>query len=300
MLLTRLRGILLAMSTKTTISLLAILFVVIGLLAYYKGVQKGVAKATGGAAALVGGVVVPTASSTGAAGNQPPAWIPSASFGCKDNTHFIAQFPNENTLGIIVDGKLVRAVPHVSGDGQRYEDATYVYVFAGEEATVTNKAAKKTTTCEQPMDPNNAPMNFGDAAEGGAGFATVSGATSAGANGSASSTKPDTATLVAHSIIGTWKSTEDEKFVRVFGIDGMATDFYDGKAVTAGGKWQVFTGEKPLKVSFPVEKNAIYIQMTVSGSQSDTLNFKLGKLTPEDLDLIYVDRGNTNSFTRVK
>lgn len=298
------------MSTKTTISLLVVLFVIIGLLAYYKGVQRGVVKATNGASKLVNGIIVPaSATSTGTmgAGNQPAAWIPSASFGCKDNSHFIAQFPNASTLGVVVDGKIVRTVPRVSGDGQRYEDATYTYVFAGEEATVTNKAAKKTTTCEQPMDPNNAPMNFGDAGEGGAGFATVSGGSgTAGANGGASSTsnsgnmKPDTAALVTQNIVGTWKSGEDEKFTRVFGIDGTATDFYDGKAVTTGGKWRVFTGENPLKVSFPVEKDAVYIQMTVSGSQSDTLNFKLAKLTPEDLDLIYMERGNTNSFTRVK
>lgn len=221
--------------------------------------------------------------------NENSQWIPSVSFGCKDGTHFIAEFPDENKLNVVVDGKVARTIPHTQGSGKRYEDSAFVYVFAGEEVTVTNKIAKKSTTCEQPRDPNNAPMNFGDAGEGGAGFAPAG----------AGSIKVDASLVVKESIVGTWKSDQDAKFSREFTSSGTVIDFYDGKSVTTGN-WQIFTGEKPLKVSFPVEKDAVYVQMTISGSQSDTLNFKLLKLTPEKLELVYMERGNVNVFTRVK
>lgn len=206
-------------------------------------------------------------------------WILSASFACADNTHFIAEFGASNEVKIIVDGNAVATLPKVAGDGQRFENSSNVYVFAGEEASVTTKATGKTTTCSQPVDPNNAPVNFGDAGEGGG-------------------AKQDVSLIVSESIVGKWKSTSDAKFTREFKDNGTMIDYYDGKAVSTGS-FKVFTSALPLKVSFPIETNAVYIQSTMTGSQSDTLNFKLGKLTPEELELIYMDRGGVNVFTRV-
>lgn len=93
--------------------------------------------------------------------------ILSASFVCEDNSHFIAEFPSPQEVRIMVDGNLLRTLPLVAGDGQRYEDSSYVYVFAWDEANVTTKGNRKTTLCSQPVDPNKAPVNFGDAGEGG-------------------------------------------------------------------------------------------------------------------------------------
>ena len=268
------------MNTKTTIALLIILLLVTGIFSYYKGVERGMIK---GAAIM--------ASSTPNGVNN--SMMPSASFSCVDKTHFIAEFPDDTKVNIIVNGSLARSLPRVNGDGQRFEDASYVYVFAGEEATVMSKINKKTTTCSQPIDPNNAPMNFGDAAEGGAGFAT---------NGSVgSNTKPDLTLLVSQSLVGKWQNTQDSKFEREFTSTGIVTDYYDGKAVTTGN-WQVFTGIKPVSATLPftVEKDAIYVQMTDSSNQNNVLHFKISKVTPEDLELVYMERGGVNAFTRIK
>lgn len=264
------------MNTKTTIVILLILLIAVGWFSYSKGVQRGM-KAAATANALVGNV--PGANN---------AWVPSASFACKDGTHFIAEFPNAAQLRVVVDGNIARVLSRVNGLGQRFEDSTCAYVFAGEEATVTNKGTKKTTTCEQPMDPNNAPMNFGDAGEG------------TGANaGNGTGVQPDVTLIVQQNIVGTWKSTQDAKFTREFTSAGAVIDYYENKEVTKG-TWQIFNEAKPLKVSFPLEKTALYVQMTTAEDPNGTLNFKLIKLTPESLELVYMERGGTNTFTRIK
>ncbi|MDQ5912203.1 MAG: MliC protein [Patescibacteria group bacterium] len=119
----------------------------------------------------------------------------------------------------------------------------------------------------------------------------------------ATPTSPDIAQIVSQSIVGVWKSTQDEKFTREFTNAGVIVDYYDNKAVTTG-TWVAFTNQKPLKVSFPLEKEVVYIQMTTTdnhaGIPDSTLNFKLTKLTPEILELIYMDRGGMNTFTRIQ
>lgn len=270
------------MNTKTTIALLIILLLTTGIFSYYKGVERGMSKQ----AAIIASST-PNGLWNGAPQNGANnGMVPSASFSCVDKTHFITEFPNDSKVNIFVNGNLIRTLPRVNGDGQRFEDSSYVYVFAGEEVTVTNKTTNKITTCEQPMDANNAPMNFGDAAEGGAGFVT-------------SSNKPDVSLMVAESIVGKWQSTQDVKFIREFTNTGKVSDYYDGKSVTSG-EWYIFTSVKPLKVSFPIEKEAIYVQLTDATDKSTTLNFKLTKISPETLELVYMERGTTNTFTRIK
>jgi len=56
----------------------------------------------------------------------------------------------------------------------------------------------------------------------------------------------------------------------------------------------------PPEVPYPLEDNAVYIQMTMTGTQADTLNFKLTKLTPEELELVYMERGGVLRFKRVQ
>ncbi|MCF7865298.1 MAG: hypothetical protein K9M11_02225 [Candidatus Pacebacteria bacterium] len=269
------------MNTKTTIVLLGVLLIIVGAFSYYKGVKNGIVKGEANIASS-------TAQSTGT-NTQNNTQVLGASFSCVDKTHFIAEFPDDSKVNIIVNGNIARTLPRVNGLGQRFEDAYYVYVFAGEEVSVTSKANKKTTTCSQPVDANNAPMNFGDAGEGGAGFATNGG----------SFVKPDVSLLVSESLVGKWQSIQDTKFVREFTKTGGVSDYYDGKLVTSGN-WNVFTSEKPLKVSFPLEKDAIYVQLTDSTDKESVLDFKVTKITPESLELIYMERGGVNSFTRIK
>lgn len=207
-------------------------------------------------------------------------WVLSASFMCEDgSTRFEALFPNANEIQITRDGVNIRMLPLVERPGQRFEDSEYVYVFAGEEVTVTTKATQKSVICSQPVDPNNAPVNFGDQGEGGG-------------------TKQDVIFIVSESIVGKWKSVDDATFVREFMGGGKVRDLY-GKVVSTG-TYTVFTKEKPAAVPFPLEANAIYIQLTMAGTQADTLNFKLSKTTLEELELIYMDRGGVLRFTHVQ
>lgn len=213
-------------------------------------------------------------------------FTPSVSFACKDNTHFIAEFPNAMTsLDVIVDGVTARTLPRATDVPPTYENADYKYVFAGEEATVTTKASGASTTCSQPQDPNNAPFNFGDAGEGGG--AMMDGGT-----------KPDTVLVVSESIQGKWQSTDDSKFVREFKADGTVADSYSGK-VDGTGTWKVFTKEKPLDVPFPIEAGASYVQLAMSGSGGYFLDFKITKLTPDTLQLIYLERGGVLNFKKI-
>ena len=101
------------------------------------------------------------------------------------------------------------------------------------------------------------------------------------------------------SIVGTWQDISDPKFVREFKSDFTAVDSYDGKVVSSG-LWVAFTKMTAPEISFPLEENTVYIQMTLTGSQADTLTFKLTKLTPEELELIYTDRGSALRFKSVQ
>ncbi|MBI2613080.1 hypothetical protein HYW59_04755, partial [Candidatus Kaiserbacteria bacterium] len=60
------------------------------------------------------------------------------------------------------------------------------------------------------------------------------------------------------------------------------------------------TKDNPITVAFPLVADKVYIQMTMQGTQGDTLNFSLNKLTPEELELTYMDRGGVLRFKSVQ
>jgi len=212
--------------------------------------------------------------------NETTDFVLTASFMCADGkTRFEAAFPNADQVNILRDGVMIRTLPRTVEMPQTFEDSEYKYVFAGEEVTVTTKASNKAIVCSQPVDANNAPVNFGDAGEGG-------------------SIQPDVTLVVSESIVGKWKSSTDP-FVREFKEGGSVVDMYDGEEKSEG-TWKVFTKEKPVMVSFPLETGAVYIQLTMQGLQGEVLNFKLNKLTPDELELTYMDRGGVLRFTAVQ
>lgn len=133
----------------------------------------------------------------------------SASFVCKDGSDFKAEFPDASTVKIYSSNFLI--LPLVEGAGKRFENNDVTYVFAGEEVTVTNKKTNQTTTCEQLFDESDAPVNFGDAGEGGGG-------------------KQDVALVVTENIVGKWQSSENQKFIREFRDDGTLVNTENGKS----------------------------------------------------------------------
>ncbi len=166
----------------------------------------------------------------------------------------------------------------VPGVGARYEGSGMTFVGAGEEVTISINGT--TMTCAPVPSSDMAPFNWGDAAEGGG-------------------VKQDTSLIVSESILGAWQSTQDAKFAREFKAGGVVVDTYVGEAKTEG-VWVAFTKENaPKQIAFPIEDDAVYVHITMKGSQADTLTFKVAKLTPETLELIYMERGGTLVFSRV-
>lgn len=107
------------------------------------------------------------------------------------------------------------------------------------------------------------------------------------------------ATTVAN-ITGKWQSTDDSKFVREFNTDDTYTDSYDNEA-DSSGRWIVFTEkDAPKAFPYPMDSDAVYLQLTLAGEQTETLNFKVSTLTTDTLQLIYLDRGGALNFTRVQ
>lgn len=87
----------------------------------------------------------------------------SASFMCDDGSHFVAEFPTMNTVTIVVDGTITGVLPQVaSTSGKKYENLEWIYTFRGETAKAEHKVTTNITSCKQPFDANNAPVNFGD------------------------------------------------------------------------------------------------------------------------------------------
>lgn len=203
------------------------------------------------------------------------------SFICEDSSYFVAEFsPDFSRLNIVIDGVVDRSLPRQGGDQAlyRYAEGGRTYLFAGEEARVSDAGTGRDTTCHQPFDPNNASYNFGDQGEGGG-------------------AETDVAAAARANLVGTWQSRDDAKFIREFQADGTAIDRYDGTP-DAPGSWQTFTSESGVATPFPLDAGAAYLKMEIGGDE-EMLYFKVATLTPERLDLVYMNRGGVLSFNRL-
>lgn len=172
-----------------------------------------------------------------------------------------------------------------SAAGARFEGGGMIFVGAGEEVQLT--VGGKTLICNPVPSTDMAPWNWGDAGEG------------------AGSVQPDVRLVVGESVMGKWQSTEDAKFIREFkafsetSMSGTVTDWYDGKQVSSG-TYVTFDSKNKLTVPFPVMADKVYLQLTMQGTQAEKLNFSVNKLTPEALELTYMDRGGVLTFKAVK
>ena len=166
------------------------------------------------------------------------------------------------------------------GEGARYEGGNITFAGAGEEVQLT--VGSETAICNPVPSQEMAPWNWGDAAEGGG------------------STKQDTSLIVTENMLGKWQSADDAKYVREFKAKDMVVDWYDGKTVSTG-LWVAFTKEKAPKIfPYTMDTSSVYLQLTMTGSQADTLNYKISKVTQDELQLVYLDRGGVLTFKRVQ
>lgn len=110
----------------------------------------------------------------------------------------------------------------------------------------------------------------------------------------------DTSLIVTESLLGKWQSTDDAKYMREFKAGDAVVDWYDGTVVSTG-LWVAFTKDNAPKIfPYPMDANSVYLQLTMTGTQADTLNFKIAKVTPDELELVYLDRGGVLKFKRVQ
>lgn len=102
---------------------------------------------------------------------------------------------------------------------------------------------------------------------------------------------------VMQAVVGDWQSTSDAKFARSFKADGTAVDSYDGKT-DMHARWTAFTSEVPHQsYTGTMEDGAAYLALEAEGESP--LFFRITKLNATELELLYLDRGGTLTFTRV-
>lgn len=98
-------------------------------------------------------------------------------------------------------------------------------------------------------------------------------------------------------IVGMWQSTDDPKFTREIRNDGVIIDSYAGE-VSSDGLWMIFSREIPdAAFTGTIEEGAVYLSMGMN--ETEKLYFKILKADNASLQLLYLDRGNLLSFTRI-
>jgi len=104
---------------------------------------------------------------------------------------------------------------------------------------------------------------------------------------------------VRHALAGTWQSIDDTRLERELDPDGTATDRYEGDSSAAHGRWLVFQSDAPPPEAkgHKLSPGDYYLEIQENG---DVLLFVLKELSSQSLSLVYLERGNTISFTRLK
>lgn len=166
----------------------------------------------------------------------------------------------------------------VPGDAARYEGDGLILLGYGE--TIELSSSEFSATCSPIFSDDSAPFNWGDRGEG-------------------AGEEQNLVPIVSELILGGWRSADDAKFVRTFYAGGTSTDSYDGAAVSTDS-WQVFTSGRPLPVPYPLEDGVAYLALVPRETDADPLVFKISRLTPETLELAYLDRGGVLVFTKVQ
>ena len=137
---------------------------------------------------------------------------------------------------------------------------------------------------------------------------TVSNATTSGSGAvtlptSAPAPRPpqDPASVPA-SIVGTWQSTDDPNYSVTVTSDGGWTDSYKGSGASDStsqtGTYKLFTSQGPDKdFTGTLVSGVVYLKVTEG---KDTLYYSVLAANGTQLQLSYLDRGNTLSFVRVQ
>ncbi|MBP9757398.1 MAG: hypothetical protein KBD06_02250 [Candidatus Pacebacteria bacterium] len=166
----------------------------------------------------------------------------------------------------------------IQKDTQTYGTGDFTLTGAGEHVRLITGGV--TYECDPVPSQTDAPFNWGDPSEG------------AGAS-------QDAAAAVRVNIVGKWRSVEDPLFVREFFESGNVLDSYD-EDPSLRQAWTAFTkgDSERLSLDMPLDDNTVYVAI-YEGSDPQLI-FSVDMLTPEALEMTYMDRGNKLKFTRVQ
>jgi hypothetical protein len=175
---------------------------------------------------------------------------------------------------------LNRAEP-LAGQAARYMNENLTLSGVGERVTFFwhDEAG---FTCDPVPSQTEAPFNWGDPSEG----AAVS---------------HESAEAVRANIVGMWRSVEDPLSLREFLSSGSVIDTYDDKEPYRQG-WTVFTKNDvgTTTLGFTPEAGLVYINMREGGDFVPGMFFSVDKLTADELEMTFMDRGNKLTYKRVQ
>jgi hypothetical protein len=127
-----------------------------------------------------------------------------------------------------------------------------------------------------------------------------SGAMAAAPAPGAPAAQPITLASLKELLAGTWQSASDPRFIRELDANGQAIDRYEGEDRDAlAGSWTIFLGSAPPAkfAGRTLDAKSVYLELDQEG---DTLLFALVHLSRSDLQMVYLERGNTLVFLRLK
>ncbi|MBP9757538.1 MAG: hypothetical protein KBD06_02970 [Candidatus Pacebacteria bacterium] len=202
----------------------------------------------------------------------------SYAYTCADGVEFRMSPSSDMSSIRIIPGPNAsfREAELIQKDTQTYGTGAFTFTGAGEHVRLITGGT--TYECDPVPSQTDAPFNWGDPAEG------------AGAS-------QDAAAAVSANIIGKWRSVQDPLFMREFFADGTVVDSYDGDP-SLRQTWTAFTKQKPEASKFELMDGITYMQ--IKEGDDSVLTFSVDKLTPETLEMTYVDRGNKLAFERVQ
>jgi hypothetical protein len=102
-------------------------------------------------------------------------------------------------------------------------------------------------------------------------------------------------------MVGTWRSVDDARAMVEIRADGTWIDSYTGiPSATAASHWLLFSGAYPPKEAAGETLDAKSTYLEVSDKDGGTLFYALDRVDAKSLALLYLDRGNELTYTRVK
>lgn len=104
-------------------------------------------------------------------------------------------------------------------------------------------------------------------------------------------TTETTNTIEAPTVVGTWRSTTDPKSVEVYNADGTTESRYDDEVLSTD-TWELYTDD-----AAAYNPSGLFMRVT---SEDEVYEYAIISLTADTLELSYLDRGNTLSYTRVQ